>query len=62
MAGVPLPTAKKLMGHAEISTTLLYPHLSDEHKREPVSRLTMAKCKAEERIIAFGASGGEGRG
>jgi integrase/recombinase XerD len=55
MAGVPLPTIKELMGHASISTTMVYVHLSAEHRREAVGKLKIPTLKEkEEKVIPFG--------
>lgn len=39
MKGVDLPTLKKLMGHADIETTMIYSHLTDRHVNEAVEKL-----------------------
>jgi site-specific recombinase XerD len=39
MSGVDLPTVRKLMGHADIETTMIYAHLADEHVDRAVERL-----------------------
>ncbi|MFH1492777.1 MAG: site-specific integrase [Candidatus Omnitrophota bacterium] len=39
MSGVDLPTVKKLMGHSDIDTTMIYSHLADEHVDKAVERL-----------------------
>lgn len=39
MKGVDLPTVKKLMGHADIETTMIYSHLTDEHVDKAVEKL-----------------------
>jgi len=39
MKGVDLPTVKKLMGHANIDTTMIYSHLADEHVDRAVDKL-----------------------
>jgi len=39
MAGVDLPTVKRLMGHSDIKTTMIYSHLADEHVDRAVERL-----------------------
>ena len=31
MNGVDLTTVKKLLGHSDIATTMIYSHLADEH-------------------------------
>jgi len=40
MAGVDIPTVQALMGHQSITMTMRYAHLSPEHKRDAVARLT----------------------
>ncbi len=39
MAGVDLPTIKELMGHSNISTTMIYAHLQPEHLKKAVIKL-----------------------
>jgi len=39
MEGVPLPTIQKLMGHADIQTTMVYAHLSKDHIKKAVGQL-----------------------
>jgi site-specific recombinase XerD len=39
MSGVDLPTVKKLMGHADIETTMIYSHLADEHIDKAIDKL-----------------------
>lgn len=39
MSGVDLPTIKKLLGHADIDTTMIYAHLADEHVDKAVDKL-----------------------
>lgn len=39
MAGVDLATISKLLGHKDISTTMIYSHLSPDHLRQAVKRL-----------------------
>ena len=39
MKGVDLPTVMKLMGHADIQTTMIYSHLADEHVDKAVEKL-----------------------
>ena len=41
MKGVDLPTVKKLMGHADISTTMIYSHLSADHLVNAVDKLDL---------------------
>lgn len=39
MNGVDLVTVKELLGHSSISTTMIYSHLSEEHKARSIERL-----------------------
>ena len=39
MEGVDLPTVQKLMGHANISTTMIYAHLAPDHLKNAIQRL-----------------------
>jgi integrase len=39
MNGVDLPTVKKLLGHSNIETTMIYSHLADEHVDRSVEKL-----------------------
>jgi site-specific recombinase XerD len=39
MNGVDLPTVKKLMGHSDIQTTMIYSHLAEEHVDKAVEKL-----------------------
>jgi len=39
MSGVDLPTIKKLMGHTDIETTMIYAHLAPEHLSDAVNKL-----------------------
>lgn len=41
MAGVDLATISKLLGHKDISTTMIYSHLSPNHLRQAVERLNL---------------------
>lgn len=41
MAGVDLPTVQKIAGHASISTTMRYAHLSPEHSRAAVQKIAL---------------------
>jgi len=40
MNGVDLPTVKKLMGHADIETTMIYAHLGQDHLTDAVNKLS----------------------
>ena len=42
MSGVDLPAIKKLMGHADIATTMRYAHPTPDHERQAVERLPQA--------------------
>jgi len=39
MSGVDLPTVKKLMGHSDIQTTMIYAHLAPDHLSDAVDKL-----------------------
>ena len=39
MGGVDLPTVKKLMGHSDIATTMIYAHLAPDHLIDAVDKL-----------------------
>jgi len=39
MSGVDLPTVKKLMGHSDIQTTMIYSHLLPDHPSSAVDKL-----------------------
>ena len=41
MNGVPLYTVSQLLGHADISTTQIYAHLSEEHLQDAVKGLDL---------------------
>lgn len=43
MAGVDLPTVKKLMGHSDIQTTMIYAHLAPDHLANAVDKLPYVK-------------------
>jgi integrase len=45
MSGVDLPTVKELMGHKSIVTTMIYAHLSDEHKARAIKTLPWGEKK-----------------
>ncbi|MEW5993965.1 MAG: site-specific integrase [Candidatus Zixiibacteriota bacterium] len=40
MAGVPIPVIKDLLGHSDISTTMIYAHLSPDLHQAAVKKLT----------------------
>jgi len=39
MKGVDLATIKKLMGHSDIETTMIYSHLTEKHVDDAVEKL-----------------------
>ena len=39
MNGVDLVTVKELLGHSSINTTMIYAHLSDQHKVDSIEKL-----------------------
>lgn len=41
MAGVDLPTVQKIAGHATITTTMRYAHLSPEHRQAAVDKIAL---------------------
>lgn len=47
MADVPLNTVRELLGHSEISMTLRYAHLAQEHKADAVAKLVPSSPKAQ---------------
>lgn len=54
MIGVPLPTIQSLMGHSTIQTTMIYVHLSEQHRRQAVAKLSLPEHKErEEKVIAL---------
>lgn len=40
MKGVDLPTIQKLLGHANIKTTMIYAHITDSHLKDSIDKLT----------------------
>lgn len=40
MAGVPIVTVQSLLGHSNVQTTMIYAHLSKDHRDEAVKKLT----------------------
>jgi len=42
MKGVDLATVKKLMGHSDIDTTMIYSHLTEKHVDEAVDKLSFS--------------------
>lgn len=46
MKGVDLPTVKKLMGHSDIETTMIYAHLAPDHLANAVTKLPFKHRKS----------------
>lgn len=42
MAGVDLPTVQKLLGHASITTTMIYAHLAPDHLRSAIEKIDLS--------------------
>lgn len=40
MNGADLVTVKELLGHTQINTTMIYSHVSEEHKSREVEKLS----------------------
>jgi integrase len=51
MAGEPILTIQKLMGHKDIQMTLRYAHLSPSHERAAAERLAANKPKRQARVL-----------
>ncbi len=45
MQGVDLPSVKELLGHTQISTTMIYSHLLQQHKAKAVEKLPWANTR-----------------
>jgi site-specific recombinase XerD len=43
MAGVDLTTVSKLMGHTDITTTMIYAHLAPDHLANAVTKLSFKR-------------------
>ena len=42
MGGIDLPTVKKLMGHSDIATTMIYAHLAPDHLSDAVNKVELS--------------------
>ncbi|MGE5445022.1 MAG: tyrosine-type recombinase/integrase [Ignavibacteriales bacterium] len=51
MQGVDLPSVKELLGHTQISTTIIYSHLSQQHKANAVGKLLWAQTQSKLTLI-----------
>ena len=63
MSGAPLPAIQNIMGHANLSTTAIYLHVSDEARRDAIAKLPRLPLETlGQKVIALrppAASGGE---
>lgn len=51
-AGVPIKTVQEILGHARVTTTEIYTHLSPEHLREALSQLDFAvKAQSDDNSV-----------
>jgi integrase len=48
MQGIPLPTIAAIMGHSDISTTMIYTHVAPDHKHAAVADLTLPRREQPE--------------
>ena len=51
MQGVNLPKVQLLMGHTQIQTTMGYAHLSQDHMKPSVQKLSYGKKKKRPRKV-----------
>lgn len=57
MAGVPIPTLQKLMGHADIKTTMVYVHVDRRHQAEAVNRVSLGSARRKANVVPMVRSG-----
>ncbi len=62
MAGVPMPTLKELMGHADIKTTMVYVHVDRQHQAEAVNRVSLGTPRREANVVPMTAARGAASG
>jgi integrase len=62
MAGVPMPTLKELMGHADIKTTMVYVHVDRQHQAEAVNRISLGTPRREANVVPLAAARGAASG
>ena len=51
MAGVDLPTIQKWMGHADVTTTMMYVHVDRRHMRREIQRLSLGSARRQAGVI-----------
>ena len=62
MAGVPMPTLKERMGHADIKTTMVYVHVDRQHQAEAVNRISLGTPRREANVVPLAAAREAGSG
>ena len=53
MAGMDLPTLKQLMGHSDISTTMVYAHVDREHVRKKINCLALGAPQIGSKVASL---------